>query len=124
MRITLVAMAIAMTFAAGPATGEDPSDSKGDQPQVYGDTPEELVPYGRFTEPYKRFFLEANQYHGYGRETPEPENIDSVKIGFLGPIESTVSVATGGASHEEPLGHHDAARRRARRRAGQRPRRL
>lgn len=104
MRITLVAMAITMAFAAGPVTGEDPSDSKGDQPQVYGDTPEELVPYGRFTEPYKMFFLEANQYHGYGRETPEPENVDSVKIGFLGPIESTVSVATGGASHEEPLG--------------------
>ena len=30
--------------------------------------------------------------------------MDSVKIGFLGPIEPTVSVATGGLSHEESLG--------------------
>jgi len=104
MRITFVVVAVAVVLAAGPVTGEDPSDSPAGQPQVYGDTPEELLPYGRFTKPYKTFFLEANQYHGYGREIPEPEHVDSVKIGFLGPIESTVSVATGGASHEEPLG--------------------
>jgi len=104
MRFTLVAMAIVMVVPAGPAAGENPTESVADQPQVYGDTPEELVPYGRFAEPYKTFFLEANEYRGYGREIPEPEGLDSVKIGFLGPIESTVSVATGGASHEEPLG--------------------
>jgi ABC-type branched-subunit amino acid transport system substrate-binding protein len=104
MRTTLVVVAIAVALAAGPVTGEDPGDSAAGKPHVYGDTPEELLPYGRFTEPYKTFFLEANQYHGYGREIPEPEHVGSVKIGFLGPIESTVSVATGGASHEEPLG--------------------
>ncbi len=82
------------------------------------------MPYGRFTEPYKTFFLEANQYHGYGREIPEPEHVDSVQIGFLGPIRSTVSVATGGASHEEPLGIMMLQGARARHRAGQRTRRL
>ncbi len=44
------------------------------------------------------------EYTGPGRAIPEPEDLESVKIGFIGPIMSTVSVATGGMSHEEPLG--------------------
>ena len=44
------------------------------------------------------------EYTGPGRAIPEPEKVDSVKIGFIGPIMSTVSVATGGKSHEEALG--------------------
>jgi ABC-type branched-subunit amino acid transport system substrate-binding protein len=44
------------------------------------------------------------EYTGPGRAIPEPEHVDTVKIGFIGPIMSTVSVATGGKSHEEPLG--------------------
>ena len=91
-------------FFATAADQPTPTPDPGAKQQVYGNTPQELVPYGRFTEPYKRFFLEPNEYRGYGRHIPEPEHVDSVKIGFLGPIEATVSVATGGASHEEPLG--------------------
>lgn len=70
----------------------------------YGDTPQEYVPFGKFTKPYKEFFLEPLEYTGYGRHIPEPKNLKTVRIGFIGPIESTVSVATGGMSHEEPLG--------------------
>ena len=39
-----------------------------------------------------------------GRAKPEPEGLESVKVGFIGPIMPTVSVATGGKSHEEALG--------------------
>ncbi|MDP8245269.1 MAG: ABC transporter substrate-binding protein [Candidatus Hinthialibacter antarcticus] len=70
----------------------------------YGDTPAEYVPFGKFTKPYKEFFLEPLEYTGYGRNIPEPQGLESIRIGFIGPIESTVSVATGGMSHEEPLG--------------------
>ncbi|NIM13184.1 MAG: ABC transporter substrate-binding protein [Candidatus Aminicenantes bacterium] len=70
----------------------------------YGRTPARYVPFGKFAKPYKQFFLDPLEYRGYGREIPEPEHVDSVKIGFLGPIEPTVSVATGGLSHEESLG--------------------
>ncbi len=70
----------------------------------YGNTPDRYKPFGRFAEPYKRFFLEPIEYTGPGREKPEPKGLKSVKIGFLGPIEQTVSVATGGMSHEKPLG--------------------
>lgn len=74
-------------------------------PAHYGNTPDEYRPYGRMVEPYKEFFKEEVGYHGPGRDIPEPTDIESVKIGFLGPIMETVSVATGGASHaEEPLG--------------------
>jgi len=100
MRLVLSTIAVIVIAAVAVSAGDDEVR----EPEVYGDTPDELVPYGNFTEPYKTFFLEPNEYYGHGREIPEPEHVDSVKIGFLGPIEATVSVATGGASHEEPLG--------------------
>ena len=80
------------------------SDTPTASSEVYGRTPREYEPFGNFTQPYKRFFLEPNEYHGYGRHIPEPASVPTVKIGFLGPIEPTVSVATGGMSHEEALG--------------------
>lgn len=58
----------------------------------------------RHVTPYKEHFLEQMEYTGPGRAIPEPEDIDTVKIGFIGPIMGTVSVATGGKSHEEVLG--------------------
>ena len=54
--------------------------------------------------PFKEHFLEQMEYTGPGRAIPEPDDVDTVKIGFIGPIMSTVSVATGGKSHEEILG--------------------
>jgi ABC-type branched-subunit amino acid transport system substrate-binding protein len=90
---------LAIAFIAG---ADEPAP-KTDEPK-YGDTPPQLEPYGRFTEPYERFFLDPIEYRGHGRKLAEPDHVDSVKIGFLGPIEPTVSVATGGPSHEEPLG--------------------
>ena len=64
------------------------------------------------------------EYTGAGRAIPEPQEVNTVKIGFIGPIMSTVSVATGGKSHEEVLGDQDAAGRKARHRAGQRQGRI
>lgn len=69
----------------------------------YARTADDLVPFGG-VEPFKRHFLLQMEYAGAGRAIPEPEHVDSVKIGFVGPIMSTVSVATGGKSHEENLG--------------------
>jgi ABC-type branched-subunit amino acid transport system substrate-binding protein len=69
----------------------------------YGKTPEDIEPFSGI-KPYKEHFLEQMEYTGPGRAIPEPTDVKSVKIGFLGPIMSTVSVATGGKSHEESLG--------------------
>ena len=70
----------------------------------YAHTSSEVRPYGG-VQPQQRFFLQQLEYTGPGRAIPEPEHVDSVKIGFLGPIMPTVSVATGGGSHSvESLG--------------------
>jgi ABC-type branched-subunit amino acid transport system substrate-binding protein len=71
--------------------------------QTYARTPGDIEPFGAVV-PYKRYFLEQMQYTGPGRAIPEPEHVDTVKLGFIGPIMATVSVATGGKSHEEALG--------------------
>ena len=69
----------------------------------YARTSQDVEPFGG-AQPFKQHFLEQLEYTGPGRAKPEPEHVDTVKIGFIGPIMSTVSVATGGKSHEENLG--------------------
>ena len=69
----------------------------------YAHSATDVEPF-RHVTPFKEHFLEQMEYTGPGRAAPEPEDLDTVKIGFIGPIMSTVSVATGGKSHEEVLG--------------------
>ena len=69
----------------------------------YAKTAEDVEPFGH-VDPYKKHFLVQMEYTGPGRAIPEPIDVDAVKLGFIGPIMSTVSVATGGKSHEEVLG--------------------
>ena len=69
----------------------------------YAKTAQDVEPFGHVI-PYKEHFLLQMEYTGPGRAIPEPTDIDTVKLGFIGPIMSTVSVATGGKSHEEALG--------------------
>ncbi len=69
----------------------------------YAHTVKELEPF-HHVEPFKTHFLTQLEVTGPGRSLPEPTNLKSVKIGFLGPLYPTVSAATGGKSHEEILG--------------------
>jgi branched-chain amino acid transport system substrate-binding protein len=69
----------------------------------YAHTDKDLEPF-HHVQPHKTHFLEQMEYTGPGRAIPEPEDLKTVKIGFIGPIKPTVSVATGGKSHEEVLG--------------------
>ena len=70
---------------------------------IYARTSDDVGPF-RHVTPHKQHFLEQLEYTGPGRAIPEPNQVETVKIGFIGPIMSTVSVATGGKSHEEALG--------------------
>jgi ABC-type branched-subunit amino acid transport system substrate-binding protein len=70
--------------------------------QNYAHSSTDVEPYGG-VKPYKEHFLVQMEYTGSGRAIPEPEQLDTVKIGFLGPILPTVSVATGGRSHNEEV---------------------
>ena len=99
--LLLVFFTVGLAVTAQESTQKTDEEKKTDK---YGRTPDRYVPFGKFTKPYKQFFLDPLEYYGYGRHIPEPDHVDSVKIGFLGPIEPTVSVATGGLSHEENLG--------------------
>jgi ABC-type branched-subunit amino acid transport system substrate-binding protein len=78
------------TRASQPPT-QPPADTG-----LYAGTPPELSPYSRFDAPYTRFFKQELVYRGYGRQIPEPEHVDSVKIGFLAPIIGSVSQSIGG----------------------------
>src|SRR5512136_1192950 len=69
----------------------------------YAGTSEDREPFAG-TKPFKENFLLQIEYTGPGRAKPEPEDLKSVKVGFIGPIQATVSIATGGKSHEEALG--------------------
>jgi len=71
--------------------------------QDYAHTVKELEPF-HHVEPFKTHFRTQMEYTGPGRALPEPTDLTSVKIGFIGPLYPTVSVATGGKSHEEILG--------------------
>jgi branched-chain amino acid transport system substrate-binding protein len=71
--------------------------------QNYAHSSADVEPYGG-VKPFKEHCLLQMEYTGPGRAIPEPEHLDTVRIGFLGPILPTVSVATGGKSHEEVLG--------------------
>ena len=55
----------------------------------YGNTPEKMLPYGQYQNPYKLFFEEPQLFHGPGREKPPPTDLKEVKIGFLGPLEGS-----------------------------------
>ena len=65
-RMVLLMLAAMLTLVFFATAGDEPSPTPdpGAKKEVYGDTPKELVPYGRFTEPYKTFFLEPNEYRG------------------------------------------------------------
>lgn len=69
----------------------------------YAHTVKELEPF-HHVEPFKTHFRTQLEVTGAGRSIPEPADLKSVKIGFLGPLYPTVSAATGGKSHEEVLG--------------------
>jgi branched-chain amino acid transport system substrate-binding protein len=101
--------AVVLLLIIGAGCAGTLQESEAPKPTVepekrYGNTPDRYVPFGKFAKPYKEFFFDPLVFTGPGQEKPEPEDLEFVKIGFLGPIEKTVSVATGGMSHEEPLG--------------------
>ena len=60
------------------------------QTENYGNTPDAFVPYGNYQKFYKAFFAEPQPFLGPGREKPEPKGLETVRIGFLGPLEGSL----------------------------------
>ena len=64
--------------------------------QNYGNTPDEIFPFSRFQDPYKRYFVYPPQpYLGPNRDKPEPTDLEEVRIGFLGPMEGSYIIEYG-----------------------------
>lgn len=63
----------------------------------YANTPGDMRPYGNFTAPYYEFYQKQVEYNGAAREvpTPKPQDVDEVRIGFLGPVENHPDEALG-----------------------------
>lgn len=56
----------------------------------YANEPEDMRPFSKFTAPYYENYTKLVEYNGAARDVPvvKPEEIDEVRIGFLGPIEN------------------------------------
>ena len=65
----------------------------------YGNTPEDLRPFSKFTVPYFENYGDLVQYNGAARDVPtvKPEEVDEVRIGFLGPVENHPDQRLGNA---------------------------
>ncbi len=61
----------------------------------YSNTPDELMPFHNYKKPYLNFFDTPYPYLGPGRDEPVPKHVDSVRIGFLGPLEGSILVDYG-----------------------------
>jgi branched-chain amino acid transport system substrate-binding protein len=67
----------------------------------YANMPDEAVPYGKFTKPYKEWFVDKDtlDYYGAARERVVEEigASKTVNIGFLGPLENNYEAGYGQA---------------------------
>ncbi len=87
-------LAVCLVIAVGPAANQVFGQEKNEVPTVdekdrYFNTPDEMIPF-KGQEPYVRFFLDSHntglEYTGPGRDYPEPTDLKSVKIGYVGPL--------------------------------------
>jgi len=67
----------------------------------YANMPDEAVPYGKFTKPYKEWYVDQDtlDYFGAARErvVRESDASHTVNIGFLGPLENNYEAQYGQA---------------------------
>lgn len=61
----------------------------------YAKAPDEIFPYDKFVKPYKYHFLIPLTFNGAGRELKPPVNLKEVRIGFLGPLTTSLMMAQG-----------------------------
>jgi ABC-type branched-subunit amino acid transport system substrate-binding protein len=70
-----------------PGTPGDPGGKPGKKERFsYAGVPDSLQPF-LGNEPYRDLFMERIAFKGAGRELSEPEGLDEIRIGFIGPLE-------------------------------------
>ncbi len=61
----------------------------------YGRTPDTVIPYREFHEPYVRFFQEVTAFRGYGRDAKTADLPETARIGVLAPTGSAPDADLG-----------------------------
>ncbi len=67
----------------------------------YGDAPEDLRPFSKFTTPYYEYYQDLIEYNGAARDVPDPNLnlVSEIRIGFLGPLDYHPDQAMGERMH-------------------------
>ena len=97
LALTLAAALQAQSSGSCACGSDPPGPPKNRELRPYANTPEDLRPYNKFTVPYYELYQKQVEYNGAARDavTLSPQDVDEVRIGFLGPIEN---------HPDEPLG--------------------
>ncbi len=90
--IALLAAASSWGQTAAPCScgANPPGPPPNRELRPYANAPEDMRPFSRFTVPYYEHYQTLVEYNGAARDVPtvKPEEIDEVRIGFLGPVEN------------------------------------
>jgi len=67
--------------------------------EPYANTPEDLQPFSKFTQPYYQHYTKTPDYQGAADYVPtvKPSEVSEVAIGFLGPVYEHKDIALGTA---------------------------
>jgi branched-chain amino acid transport system substrate-binding protein len=90
-----------LLWAQGPAPCScgvnPPGPPQNRELRPYANAPEDLRPFSKFTTPYYEHYTKLVEYNGAAREarTLKPEEVEEVRIGFLGPVENHPDEALG-----------------------------
>jgi ABC-type branched-subunit amino acid transport system substrate-binding protein len=94
--VSLVIIICFLLFDQGGVMAQRYKEKEDQEEENYGKTPDEIFPFSRFQDPYKRHFIHPPQpYLGPGRDKPEPTGLEEVRIGFLGPMEGSNIIEYG-----------------------------
>jgi len=81
-------LAVAAILVMGiPLAAQEPKTVPDSGPS-HARTPEDVLPYRNFQEPYHRFFQSASEFRGTGRDDLLSAPPAAVRIGFMGPVGS------------------------------------
>ncbi len=76
------------------AAGQEPEAAKPVE-KSYGRTPDSVIPYRDFRDPYKRFFQEPMEFRGAYTKAASVETPSTARIGFFGPTGSAPDADLG-----------------------------
>jgi ABC-type branched-subunit amino acid transport system substrate-binding protein len=82
------------------ACGANPPGPPANREQhPYANAPEDMRPFSKFTVPYYENYGKLVEYNGSARDVPtvKAEEVDEVRIGFLGPVENHPDQRLGNA---------------------------